>query len=117
MAANLDWTDAAPSSRILQLVSPVLLETAALAPIAFEAHHFGIWLPDFECALSLTALKLNLSVELLPAIRSTLVLRGCVITLVTDLNIVYHSHYLVSLRFIIVCIGWKIMAAVCWACS
>ena len=50
MAAELNWTPAAAGARSLRLVPPEVLEHAATGAIAYESHHYGIWLPDFLCS-------------------------------------------------------------------
>lgn len=50
VAAELSWTPAANDARSLQLIPPEVLERAATGALAYEAHHFGVWLPDFMYA-------------------------------------------------------------------
>eukprot|EP00892_Ulva_mutabilis_P007888 jgi/Ulvmu1/5471/UM023_0007.1 len=47
VSAELTWTDAAATATVLQMMSPQLRSLAATQPLAYEAHHYGIWLPDF----------------------------------------------------------------------
>lgn len=50
VAAELTWTPAADGARSLRLVPPEVIERAATGALAYEAHHYGVWLPDFLCA-------------------------------------------------------------------
>lgn len=50
VAAELTWTDAAANASALQMVAPAVRAMAATGALAYEAHHFGVWLPDFLCA-------------------------------------------------------------------
>ena len=53
MAQPLEWTAAATDGTpwSLQYVTDDLLQAAQAQDLAFEAHHFGIWVPDFWCGL------------------------------------------------------------------
>ena len=50
VADVLHWTDAAAGAWPLRFVPPAVFESAQVDHLAFEAHHYGVWLPDFWCA-------------------------------------------------------------------
>jgi hypothetical protein len=54
-ASRLRWTPEASNAKSLQLVAPELRAQAETQPLAYEAHHYGVWLPDFLCAQVLRA--------------------------------------------------------------
>jgi hypothetical protein len=48
----LNWQPGAKDAWSLALVSEDLRKAAETHGLAYEAHHFGLWLPDFWCARS-----------------------------------------------------------------
>lgn len=57
IADTLTLRPAARRARILSLLSDEILDAVTTQPLTFEAHSFGVWLPDFECAADYFALE------------------------------------------------------------
>ena len=53
VADVLHWRPEAQDAWSLKYVTDDLRKAAAASPITFEAHEFGVWVPDFWCVFFL----------------------------------------------------------------